>query len=221
MVGRTRYCVLPAGLVEGVATVGGTKDVDVEKIRELQSDLIIAEKEENPRESVERLAEEWPVYVFDVTDFESALRAIGKLGELTDSITTADEFIRRIRAAFAALRPLAGTRAVYLIWRNPYMAAGRDTFIHSILEICGFVNVCAGLEGRYPSVEVESLRALNPEVVLLSSEPFPFDESHRTELAEQLPGTRVVSVDGQMFGWYGTRMAQAAEELGREIERFR
>ena len=221
VVGRTRYCVQPAGLVERVTTVGGTKDVDVEKIRELKPDLVIAEKEENPRATVEELAKEWPVYVFDVTDFESALRCISTLGTLTDSSAAAEEYVRRIRTAFAALRPLPPTPAAYLIWRNPCMAAGRGTFIHAMLEKCGFVNVCASADERYPRVDVETLRALKPACLLLSSEPFPFDESHRVELSRQLPGTNVVCVDGQTFGWYGTRMARAGEELGRVIEGFR
>jgi iron complex transport system substrate-binding protein len=221
VVGRTRYCVLPAVAVERVAIVGGTKDVDVERVRSLRPDLVIAEKEENPRDTVERLAEEWPAFVFDVTDFESALRAIAMLGRLTDSAAGPEEYIRRIRAAFAALQPLPPTRAAYLIWRNPYRAAGRGTFIHALLERCGFINICADSGGRYPLVEIETLRTLKPECLLLSSEPFPFDETHRRELAAQLLETRVVCVDGQMFGWYGTRMAAAATYLAALLPSFR
>lgn len=213
VVGRTRYCVLPAGTVDAVMTVGGTKDIDEARVAALKPDLIIAEKEENPREAIERLAEHWPVYVFDVTDFEGGLDAVARLGTLIGADACAAECVRKIRAAFDALCPLPPTRAAYLIWRNPYMAAGRGTFINALLERCGFVNACAAEEERYPRVDLETLRARRPDYVLLSSEPFPFDESHRRELEAQLPGMRVILVDGRVFGWYGAHMATAGRYL--------
>jgi iron complex transport system substrate-binding protein len=217
IVGRTRYCIHPAEDVQRVPTVGGTRDVHIESVRELGPDLVIATKEENPRQVVEALAETLPVFVCDVTDYESALRAITSLGGLTDRLTKANQLVAEIRAAFGNLKPARRRTVAYLLWREPYMAAGRNTYIHSLLEKCGFDNVGARLPKRYPQITIEELRALQPEYVLLSSEPFPFDESHVAELAPQVPSAQVLCVDGEMFGWYGSRMLAAPAYLKRLI----
>jgi iron complex transport system substrate-binding protein len=213
IVGRTSYCVHPARRVKNVRVIGGTRSVDVGRVRALKPDLVIAEKEENPRQVVEALAEALPVYVIDVTDYETALRAIRSLGALTDRAAQADMLVHDIRAAFAKLRPGAPSRVAYLVWGGPYMAAGRNTYIHALLEKCGFENVCGQLAGRYPRLTLETLRELAPHYVLLSSEPFRFDDSHLAELASQIANARVVRVDGEMFSWYGSRMLVAAGYL--------
>lgn len=217
VVGRTKYCVHPSERVRNVAIVGGTKTVDVARVRALQPDLVIAEKEENSKHIIETLAETLPVFVIDVIDFESALRAVRNLGALVDRTAQAETLARDIRRAFAELRPRATHRVAYLIWREPYMAAGRETYIHALLEKCGFENVCAHLPGRYPELTLVTLRQQAPDCVLLSSEPYPFDDSHVNELAAQLRGVRVIHVDGEMFSWYGGRMLAAAEYLKQLI----
>jgi len=215
VVGRTSYCIRPAEHVRNVATVGGTKDVEIDRVRTLNPDLIIAAKEENPRRTVEALAETFPVYVIDVTDFESALQAITSLGHLTGRTEQARTLIDNVRNAFADLRPRATRRVAYLIWQKPYMAAGGNTYIHALLEKCGCENVCAQLTDRYPEVTIEMLRRFAPQWVLLPSEPFPFDDAHVAELAPQVAPARVRRIDGQMFSWYGSRMLAAAEYLKR------
>lgn len=222
VVGRTSYCVHPAGRVRNVATVGGTRDVDLARVQALEPDLVVATKEENPEKTVLALAETLPVFVFDVTDYESALRAIMNLGELTDRVARAEGLVHDIRGAFAELRPQAARTVAYLIWADPYMAAGRGTYIHALLEKCGLENVCAKLAGRYPEVGVESLRELRPQFIFLSSEPFHFDDSHVARLASRIPAARVIRVDGEMFAWYGSRMLAAAgylRQLINELDR--
>ncbi len=220
VVGRTRYCIHPAQPVQRVAVVGGTKDIDIDRVRALQPDLVIAEKEENPRPAVEALADSLPIFVCDVTDYASALRAITSLGLLTDRTESATALVRDIRQAFAGLRPVATQRVAYLLWRKPYMAAGRGTYVHALLEQCGFENVCRDLPERYPEVTIESLRQLAPAWVMLSSEPFPFDDKHVADLAGQLPATRVIRVDGELFSWYGSRMLAAATYLKLLVRQF-
>jgi ABC-type Fe3+-hydroxamate transport system substrate-binding protein len=215
VVGRTSYCVHPDERVRNVATVGGTQDVDIDRVRALKPDLIIAAKEENSQETVEALAGTLPVYVVDAADFEDALSAIAALGDLTDRTAAAASLADSIRAAFADLRPRTTHRVAYLVWRDPYMAVGADTYICSLLAKCGCANVCAHLTDRYPEVTIEMLRSFNPEWVLLPSEPFPFDDTHVAELAPQVAPARVTCVDGQMFSWYGSRMLVAAEYLKR------
>jgi ABC-type Fe3+-hydroxamate transport system substrate-binding protein len=215
VVGRTEYCVHPAGRVRNVATVGGTQTIDTQRVRTLRPDLVIASKDENSREAVEALSETLAVFVFDVRGFEDALRAISRLGELTDCTGRAQALAGEIRAAFATLRSRATRRVAYLIWKDRYRAVGRDTYIDSLLHKCGFKNVCAPLAGRYPELSLDTLRDLRPEWVFLSSEPYPFDESHAAQLAARLTRTRVIRVDGEMFGWYGSRMLAAADYLKR------
>jgi iron complex transport system substrate-binding protein len=213
IVGRTSYCIHPAERVRHVATVGGTKDIEIDRVRTLKPDLIIAAKEENAQGTVETLAGTFPVYVVDVADFEDALHAIAALGNLTDRTAAAAVLAGSIRAAFADLRPRTTHRVAYLVWRDPYMAVGADTYICSVLAKCGCANVCAHLTDRYPEVTIEMLRRLAPQWVLLPSEPFAFDDTHVAELAPQLAPARVMCVDGQMFSWYGSRMLPAAEYL--------
>lgn len=213
IIGRTSYCTHPAEHVQNVAIVGGTKDVDIDRVRALNPDLVIAEKEENQPQTVGTLAETLPVFVFNVTDYESALHAVTHLGNLTGRTERATTLVRDIRNAFTDVRPRATHRVAYLIWQNPYRAAGRDTYIHALLEKCGFDNVAAQLAGRYPEISIETLRELAPAWVFLSSEPFPFDDAHLAKLAPQIPAARLIRVNGEMFAWYGSRMIPAAKYL--------
>jgi ABC-type Fe3+-hydroxamate transport system substrate-binding protein len=134
---------------------------------------------------------------------------IRQIGELVDREKTARQIVSEIEKGFAspALLPLNPSRScVYLIWRGPWMAAGRDTFITDMLRRCGFENLATRKEGRYPSLTAEELESLNPEVVLLSSEPYPFAERHLAEMQALLPTARVMLADGELFSWYGSRL---------------
>lgn len=216
VVGRTQFCIHPADVLANVMRVGGTKRVKDDVIASLAPDLIIAEKEENPKEIVERLAESYPVYVTDVETYEDALHMIRDLGEIIGAYEEAMQLIREIEAGFAKLTQVESVRAAYFIWQNPYMVAGDHTYIHSLLTRCGFTNVFAGAEGRYPVVTEEDIRAAAPDYLFLSSEPFPFVERHQGELAMRFPDSKIVLVDGEMFSWYGSRMIEAADYL-REL----
>lgn len=218
IVGRTSYCVHPAECVSAVPTVGGTKDVTIQAVLDLRPDVVIAGKEENRKEVVEALAAATAVYVTDVRSHGHALQAIRDLGAVTDRAQPAKALTAEIEARFARLPRGRKITAVYLVWRQPYMAVGRDTYIHSLLEICGLHNVCVTLPERYPAVTLADLQALSPELLLLSSEPFPFDHTHAAELARHLPRSRVMLVDGEMFSWYGSRMILAAEYLTRFLD---
>ncbi|QYY44361.1 ABC transporter substrate-binding protein [Aneurinibacillus thermoaerophilus] len=210
IVGRTQFCIHPAEQVKNVRRVGGTKQIKMDVIKELQPDLIIAEKEENPKEMVEALAERYPVYVTDVENYTDALRMIRDLGQITGTEDAAQHIITRIETNFASLKPTRDVRVAYLIWQKPYMAAGNHTYIHSLLEKCGFVNVFRDFPGRYPTVMEADLREEAPDFIFLSSEPFPFKETHRNVFHEQFPDSVPLLVDGEMFSWYGVRMIKAA-----------
>lgn len=214
IVGRTRYCIHPKSLVRNVSTVGGTKKVNRNVIDGLKPDLIIAEKEENPREIVEALSSEYPVYTTEVRSYDDAIWMIKDLGKLTGSEMTANKMTEEIELKFSGLGTETKSSLVYVIWKNPYMVAGKDTYIHSMLERAGFSNAFGDRSERYPAISLEDLRSQHPDAILLASEPFPFQETHRRELQEQFPETKVVMVDGEIC-WYGIRMIKAADELER------
>jgi ABC-type Fe3+-hydroxamate transport system substrate-binding protein len=169
VVGITKFCVHPKQWHQQKASVGGTKTVNLEAIRALQPDLIIANKEENVKEQIEALVDEAPVWVTDVGDLQSALQMIRDIARLTNTLDKAELIVDRIKVGFDAITPLATpTKVLYLIWRNPWMSVGSDTFIHNMLQLVGWQNVCTDFQ-RYPTLLNQEIIQLDPHLVLLSS----------------------------------------------------
>jgi ABC-type Fe3+-hydroxamate transport system substrate-binding protein len=209
VVGITKFCVHPAEWFKSKNRVGGTKQLNMDAIRKLEPDLIIANKEENVRQQVEELAARFPVWVSDVNDLPSALDMIRQVGAITGRATLAHQIAKDVEHAFEHIpSPLQPLKAAYLIWREPWMLVGGDTFIHQMMLRAGFDNAFAH-RARYPEVTIEEIRASGCEVVLLSSEPYPFRQKHVEELQKELPGKKVLLVDGEMFSWYGSRLKEA------------
>jgi ABC-type Fe3+-hydroxamate transport system substrate-binding protein len=211
VIGITKFCVHPEHWKQTKTIVGGTKNVNIQLVDSLKPDLIIANKEENTRQDVERLSK-YHVYVSDIKSVNDAYKMMNDVAGLTG--TSAGSLIDQIKTSFTSLPSFEIKRALYLIWKKPWMAAGSDTFINEMMKIAGFENVVR--DGRYPSVSEEEIKKLNPEVVLLSSEPYPFKDQHVDELKRLLPNAKVVLVDGEMFSWYGSRMV-AMEEYFRTL----
>jgi ABC-type Fe3+-hydroxamate transport system substrate-binding protein len=207
LVGRTRFCVHPDPEIFTVPVIGGTKSLHMDKIRELSPDLIIANKEENEKDQIELLAEEFPVWVSDVSTLEDALEMVFLLGEILDSKEDAKELIRQIQGNFVSLKKKNNISCIYLIWKSPWMCAGSGTFISDMLARAGYHNLIH--EPRYPELIQDKIKNLNPEVVLLSSEPFPFTEKHIAEVESLFPASTVKLVNGEYFSWYGSRMLGA------------
>ncbi len=215
VVGITKFCIHPETWFKSKHRVGGTKKVDLEKVRALKPDLIIGNKEENERKDIEHLAREFPVWMSDVRDLDSALDMIRRVGELTDAGAKSEMIARDIVQGFAGLTPREEPRTVaYFIWREPYMVAGHGTFINDMLDRCGLVNVFDEGDARYPEITAQQLAESDPDVVLLSSEPYPFREEHFDEINMILPGAPVRLVDGAMFSWYGSRLLHSPTYLG-------
>lgn len=204
LAGITKFCIHPKELFESIPRVGGTKTLNIDKIRALKPDLIIGNKEENERAQIETLQQEFKVWMSDIYNLEDALNTIMAIGELTDTKAKADRIAAEIRASFREL-PFLEESVLYLIWK-PYMAAGKGTFIGSMLEAIGLKNVITAEDSRYPQLDVEEIRKLNPRLIFLSSEPFPFKQTHADELQQVLPHAKVVLVDGELFSWYGSRL---------------
>jgi iron complex transport system substrate-binding protein len=214
VVGRTEFCIHPASVADQIATIGGTKNINIATVKSLQPDLIIAEKEENTRPKIEKLAGDFPVFVFNVVDVASALNMIEKLGQLLAAATTAEAIGSAIREGMQALEPpKVRPRVAYFIWRDPWMVAGRETYIDSMLNLAGLDNAFKDAKERYPRLNEDAIRAIAPDVVFLSSEPYDFGESHIVEMQNLLPKASVRLVDGEMFSWYGSRMKAAMKYL--------
>jgi ABC-type Fe3+-hydroxamate transport system substrate-binding protein len=203
--GITKFCTHPHDQVVHKLKIGGTKQLNIPLIKSLKPDLIIANKEENERSQLEELMVDFPTYISDPYNLPTALQMINDIGILTLRNKEASLLSDAITDAFNTLpiynRPL---RAAYFIWRKPYMVAGKGTFIDDMLEHCGFTNVFE--QTRYPEITVEDLVNARPEVILLSSEPYPFRHKHADELAQILPNTPIELVDGELFSWYGSRL---------------
>ena len=241
VVGVTKFCIHPAEWFYTKRRVGGTKKLYIDIIHQLQPDLIIANKEENVKEQVEELARDYPVWISDVTDMAAAYEMIGQIGLLTGKIEKAKEIISTIKENFVQLlhRGASGQipnsslqlraersrkqkpQTCYFIWNDPYMTVGGDTFIHSMMEAAGFENIFKNKQ-RYPIVTTKDLLIASTssiaqcELILLSSEPFPFKQKHIDELQlalskEGLFNIKIILVDGEMFSWYGSRLQYAAK----------
>ncbi len=214
IVGLTKFCIHPIEKFAAKQKVGGTKKLNLEVIRALQPDLIIGNKEENSRADIELQQQEFPVWMSDIYTLEDAGKTIDDIGALVDRQPEANYLNHLITAGFRDLQTLAlqqkiDKTAAYIIWKEPYMLAGRNTFIHDVLTKNGLRNIIT--ENRYPAIELSSLVTLNPDFVFLSSEPYPFKEKHIEEIALALPNTKVMLVDGEMFSWYGSRLVKAVQ----------
>lgn len=211
--GITKFCVYPQGWLSKKKIIGGTKKFNFDAIHSLHPDLILANREENYQEGINRLKEQYPVWVSDVVTWQDSIRMMQDIGEITDREREAERLTQTIEFSFLSVpRLLSGLCVVYLIWRDPWMGAASGTFIHTMIEKIGLRN-CLEAYTRYPKLSEEQIWSMSPDLIFLSSEPFPFKESHRQELKIISPRSHVVLVDGEMFSWHGSRQLLAATYL--------
>lgn len=209
VVGITRFCERPRDWFYKKARVGGTKDPDIERIAALKPDLILGNAEENTRKSVLELERLYPVWLSDVKDLESNRQMMLSIGEMTHRQDLSSDWTQRIDRSFKQEDlPQTGLKVLYLIWRDPWMAAGRDTFINSMIEAAGFENVISDVDSRYPVVTEEQIDEWSPDLIFLSTEPYPFKDEHEAELT-RLFGSPAHTVDGALFSWYGSRLVHS------------
>jgi len=227
VVGITKFCVHPESWFREKTRIGGTKTIKMDVIHLLQPDLIIANKEENVEEQVRELQKNYRVWVSDVINLSNAIDMITQIGAVTGTHPKAFQLVQQIAKEFLALkhktiddiRQGRILRTGYLIWRDPYMTVGRGTFIHDMLTRCGFENIFDHTT-RYPTIDIQQLRDADCELLLLSSEPYPFKQKHIDELQPLLPDTKIMLVDGEMFSWYGSRLLQAPAYFASLLEQL-
>jgi len=205
VIGRTKFCIHPEEKVKNVAVIGGTKNINIEKIKDLQPDIILANKEENIKEQVEALMGDFNVVVTNVETIEDNYYLLKNLGLLFNKEEKAQQFNLKTYEVLSQAKIDSPIKVAYLIWKNPYMTIGSDTFIHRILSEIGFENIFKN-KTRYPIIETEDLA--EAEIIMLSSEPFPFKEKHIKELKAFYPNKKIMIVDGEAFSWYGTHIAK-------------
>ncbi|MDG1147928.1 MAG: helical backbone metal receptor [Crocinitomicaceae bacterium] len=211
VVGITKFCIHPKEWFRTKSRVGGTKNIDIAKIKALQPDLIIGNKEENDFENIESLRGIAPIWMSDISNLSDAYAMIASLGKVTNSVAESLALIDDIKVGFNKLknsqvvRSLRGKSVHYFIWHDPDMVAGKSTFIDAMLLECGLHNLTK--EARYPEVDLSS----NPDFIFLSSEPFPFKEKHLAYFKKHFSESKLVFVDGEMFSWYGSRLKKAPE----------
>jgi len=212
LVGITKFCIHPKGLLKKKTVVGGTKNIHFHKIKALQPDIILCNKEENTKEIVANCQKIAQTHVSDVFTLQDALHLIMEYGVLFSCEEKATEITQKIEEEktqfdhFIKNKPTL--KAAYFIWKSPYMVAANNTFINHLLQLNKFENVFQHVN-RYPEIEIENLPEKNPDWVFLSSEPYPFKEKHRTLLKEKLPNTKIILVDGEYFSWFGSRLVGA------------
>ncbi len=211
VVGITAYCVHPKNWIKEKTIIGGTKDLQIEKIRSLKPDLILGNKEENIKNQIEALAKDFPVWLSDIITVDDATNMIAAVGNICDKQNEAEAINSEINRLRQKLREKNTTpkTAAYFIWKDPYMVTGDATFINSMLQEANLINVVQNHKDRYPVFTLQELAELKPEVVLLSSEPYSFTTGDLHEIAPHFPKSTLRIVDGEMFSWYGSRMIKA------------
>lgn len=215
VVGVTRFCTFPKGWKKTKTIIGGTKRLDFNKISSLKPDLIIGNKEENIKPQVEEIADKYPFWISDIECFEDNKKLIKDIGELCNRTTEAEVICTRIENVCSKIRGIQKKpkRVAYFIWRNPFMVAGSNTYINSMLEKLGFVNVFSHLDKRYPIITLDDLMRVEVDEIFLSSIPFHFNELHAQEIKMNFPDIKVTFVDGEVFSYYGSRLAKSEEYL--------
>lgn len=204
VVGRTKFCIHPSEKVKDISIIGGTKNFRIDAIRELKPDLVIGNKEENYEEGIAELEREFPVWMSDIYTLDDSLKMMSTIGQLVGKKAKTETILIECQEALEKVKGTRSGKVIYLIWKNPWMGAGKNTFIDQMLSHLGYENLLK--YERYPELTDEQISDLNPDEILFSSEPFPFKESHLEEAVNQWPKSKSQLVDGELFSWYGSRL---------------
>lgn len=222
VIGRTRFCIHPKDQVKSLPVVGGTKDIQWERLKSLNPDLLILDKDENPRWMFDQAPCE--CLVTHVQDWTSMVQGLESLGQRLKSPSLLAMKERgqalidkpletKIEKVFSLLKsqslgqPNMNAKVNYIIWKDPWMVASDSTFIGDMLRRCGLANRFKDVEAKYPEVQLDELReGLN----LFSSEPFPFHL--KQEILQQM-GLEGLLIDGEPLTWFGIRALEFLEAL--------
>lgn len=211
IVGITKFCIHPKEYTSSKVKIGGTKNLNIEKILSLNPSLIIGNKEENVKSQFDLLSNHSLTHITDIKNLEDNIQLVKEIGELTHKDKEAQYIINQFKGLFQNNKSKDTLSCLYLIWKKPYMSVGGDTYISNVLSFYGFKNVLKNKE-RYPEISIEEIIDLNPDFIFLSSEPYPFKEKDVLELKKDI-NSKIILVDGEAFSWYGTRFLKKQEYL--------
>ena len=211
VIGVTKFCIHPSHWKKKKKIVGGTKNYKIELIDNLKPDLIIANKEENNKDSLENLMQKHNVWISDIKTLDHATQMIDLIGKMTDTSQISKKLNQKINVQFQILKTLQKKKkkVVYLIWNKPLMTINNDTFINHLMSLNNWENCYGNHNSRYPELTEEELVEMNPDILFLSSEPFPFKIKHIEQFKQLLPTTKILIVDGEYFSWYGSRLVDS------------
>ena len=220
VIGITKFCIHPQIWFKNKTRIGGTKNLNIEKIKELNPDIIIGNKEENVKEQIEELQKYFPVWMSDISSLDDSYKMILSLGEIFDKKEISYSLVKSIKYNFLELtNTIANHNSVlYLIWNKPIITVGSNTFIDSILSTLNLKNIITDV--RYPEITLDYLQKLNPDFIFLSSEPFPFSSKHIQVFQRLLPQSKVFLVDGEMFSWYGSKLLETPNYLSSLLKKL-
>lgn len=213
LVGRTKFCIHPKERVGEIPIIGGTKNLHISQIKELNPDLIIGNKEENEQDQILSLAAELPVWMSDVQTWDDGVKMILELSNLLGVRDKGIEWAEKLNESkqnYTIPDRIKSARVVYLIWHDPIMAVGKNTYIDHMLSTFGVGNALSNYN-RYPELSEEEIRKIAPTHIFLSSEPFPFKEKHIPQYQRICPGAVITIIDGELFSWYGSRMLKSID----------
>jgi ABC-type Fe3+-hydroxamate transport system substrate-binding protein len=220
VVGITKFCVHPDLWYRNKTRIGGTKNLKLDVIRQLNPDLIIANKEENTKEDIEAL-DDLEIVLTDIKKLEDNYGLIENVAYLCNRKEKGHQLSTQFENAIESLRQDSFARGVYFIWKKPFMSVGSDTYIHSIMNLMGIENALKDQQ-RYPALSEEDIYRLNIDLALFSSEPFPFKARDISDFEANNPNTRAFLVDGEFFSWYGSRLIKMKEygiQLSNELRK--
>jgi len=220
VVGITKFCIHPEEWFRSKTRIGGTKKIDFIKIEALKPDLIIGNKEENEEVQVKHLIEQYPVWMSDIHNLEDAYDMMNGIGAIVNRTEKAQELVSEIKRSFEELNGLQhpARTVAYFIWKEPYMVAGQNTFLTDMLSKCDLRNVFMDCKDRYPTITKEEIKKQSPDIILLSSEPYPFSEKHIDEFQQICPKAKIALVDGEYFSWYGSRLLGAPAYFNKVLK---
>lgn len=215
VVGRTHYCVHPEPAISTVPSVGGTKKIVMERLKTLAPTHVIVNVDENPKDMAQAIAELGIAVVvthpLGPDDNLALYRLIGRLfGREREAEILCLQLDRALRELRAAAKDWPARKVLYLIWRDPWMTVGENTYIARMLALAGWRNIVCSPDLRYPEITIDRTLLQSLDLVLFSSEPFPFRQTDIAAFDAAFPGARParILIDGEMISWYGSRAIQ-------------
>lgn len=212
LVGRTGFCIHPKEALKSITKVGGTKSVNLKKIRKLAPTHVIVNVDENTKETADALAKFVPnvIVTHPLAPLDN-LALYRLIGSAFDARGRAEALCARFEDAYSQIKdkPFKPRKVLYLIWKDPWMTVSRDTYISRTLTLFGMETLPASADARYPKLKEIDVGA---ELILLSTEPYRFNETHREALRGQT-GLPVHLIDGEMTSWYGSRAIAGLDYL--------